>query len=93
MTRERELLLESLRLIEWHEAQRDEPCEACRDASTRIRALLDEPEREPEYVWRVTGKDTGRVYSRGHGTPPERYAIWTGYSVERAPIGKWEVVE
>ena len=57
----------------------------------RIRAHLDEPQGEPEYVWRVTAPiETRPVLLDHHPVRREWQAKIT--RIERAPVGPWEVV-
>ena len=56
-----------------------------------VRAHLDEPQGEPEYVWRVTAPiETRPVLLDHHPVRREWQAKIT--RIERAPVGPWEVV-
>ena len=68
------------------------------DLAVRIRAYLDEPQVESEWVWRV------RLLDRDYLTSYEGYESmlaqrelspedWMFQRIERAQVGPWEVVE
>jgi len=95
MSRERELLRMAeieLRTSAWRMSK---------DLANTIRALLDEPEREVEYVWRAVARDPFLIYTEPttHMSDALDNAAWwrhtygTPVVAERAPIGKWEAVE
>ncbi len=58
----------------------------------RIRAHLDEPQGEPEYVWRVTRIESGWVahVALDGKTAADCYSDLPAYRIERAQIGPWE---
>ena len=101
---ERELLEHVAYLVETSEAVREHGDKYLRLIAREIRQRLDEPQGEPEYVWRVN-------YVPDPATGSEAYASETFSSesnarervgkiiyfsgtaaIERAQIGPWEVV-
>ena len=91
MTRERELLRETLPYIGQSQWQR------ASDLEDEIRAYLAEPQGEPKYVWRVLlprdedGSEPLGELSLNEGNAKANARIWCG-RVERAQLGPWEVV-